>query len=73
MCSAIHGNTLLGPLFLEGEVQAEWYLQLLSGVWELRVDEMPLVVRWFDFLQDGASPHLAGGLRKLTEEVYHRR
>jgi len=42
MWCAIHGNTLLDPVFLEGGVKAERYLQLLNGVWELHVDEMPL-------------------------------
>lgn len=59
MWCAIHGNTLLGTAFLEG-VKAERYLQVLNGVWELHVDEMPLVVRRFDFLQE---------VRKLSEEV----
>jgi hypothetical protein len=69
MWCAIHGNT---PVFLEGVVKAERYMQLLNGVWEPHVDETPLVVRQFDFLQDGAH-HLAGELRKLLEEVLPRR
>jgi len=73
MWCPIHGNTLLDPVFLEGGVKAERYLQLLNGVWELHVDEMPLVVRRSDFLQDGAPPHLDGELRKLMEEVLIRR
>jgi hypothetical protein len=50
-------------------VKAERYLQLLNGVWKPHVDEMSLVVRRFDFLQDGVPPHMAGELRKLLEEV----
>jgi len=69
MLCAIHGNTLLGPDFLEEGVKAERYLQLLNGAWEPHVDEMPLVVCRSDFLQDGAPPHTAGELRKLLEEV----
>jgi hypothetical protein len=60
-------------LFLEGGVKAERYLQLLNGVWEPHVDEMSLVVRRFDFLQDVAPPHFAGEFRKLMEEVLHGR
>lgn len=50
-------------------MKAERYLQLLNGVWELHVDEMPLAVRRFVFLQDGAPHHLAGKVRKLLDEV----
>ena len=32
----------LDPVFLEGGVEAERYLQLLNGVWEPHVEEMPL-------------------------------
>jgi len=69
MWCAIHGNTLLDPVFLEGGVKTERYLQLLNGVWKPHVNEMPLVVRRSDFLQDGAPPHMAGELRKLLKEV----
>ena len=55
--------------FLEGGLKAERYLHLLSGVLEQHVDQMPLVVGRFDFLQDEAPPHMAGELRKLMEEV----
>jgi len=68
MWCAIHGNTLLGPVFLEDGVKAERYLQLFNGAWEQHVDEMPLVVRRPDFVQDGTPPHLAGELRRLLEE-----
>jgi len=63
MWCAIHGNTLLGPVFLEEGVKAERYLQLLNGVWEPHVGEMPHVLLRSDFVQDGAPPHLAGELR----------
>ena len=49
---------------------AERYLQLLNGVWELHVDEMPLAVRRFVFLQDGAPHRSAGELKTLLEEVF---
>ena len=56
-------------MFLEEGVKAERYMQLFNGVWEPHVDEMPLVVRRSDFVQDGAPPHKASELRKLLEEV----
>jgi hypothetical protein len=60
----------LGPVFLEEGVKAERYLQLFNGAWEPHVDEMPLVVRRSDFVQDGAPPHTAGELRKLLEKFF---
>jgi len=50
MWRAMHGNTLLGPVFLEEGVKTERYMQLLNGVWKPHVGEMPLVVRRPDFL-----------------------
>ena len=67
---AIHGNTLLGPEFLEERMKAERYLQLLNGAWEPHVDEMPLVVRRYDFLQEGAPPNTAGELRNWRRKLF---
>jgi hypothetical protein len=42
----------------------------LNGAWEPHVDEMPLVVRRYDFLQDGAPPHTAGELRNWRRKLF---
>jgi hypothetical protein len=60
----IHGNTLFRPVFLEGGVKSEWYLQLFNDAFQTILDEMPLTVRcWFYFQHEGAPPHLTGEMQ----------
>ena len=66
---AIHGRTVLGPIFCSNKMNGRDYLQLLKGTLGPYIDNMPLVQRGrFYFQQDGAPIHTAKPVTQWLDE-----
>lgn len=67
----IIGKIIVGPKFIEGNLNSENYMNLLDEVF----DETPLLVRrkikWF--MQDGCGPHNANAVRTYLNRHFQRK
>lgn len=67
MWSTIHGDPLLGPVWLDEVVNTKRYLQLLNHTSEIHVDKMPHIAQCqFSFQHEGAPLHCNGKVQNLS-------
>jgi len=70
----IYNKKIIGPIFIEQNLNGERYLELLRNELELFIDELPLVERrLFYFQQDGAPPHFTRNVRDYLHDLLPER
>ena len=68
------GSKIVGPVFYEGVLTGERYLNLLRNVLEDFLDDVNIADRQqMFFQQDGAPPHNTGNVADLLNELFHHR
>lgn len=69
--AGIIGNVIVGPIFIEGRLTGTNYLNMLRGVIEDLLDEVPLSYYNNHYYQhDGAPPHYASAVRDFLNNKY---
>lgn len=66
------GTKIVGPIFFQGHLTGERYLEFLQNEIEDSLDELPLAINndQLYFQQDGAPPHNAIAVRNYLEERF---
>jgi len=72
--AGILGDTIIGPFFIEGNLNAQRYLQMLENqivpaIQALREDDFEDI--WFQ--QDGAPPHYGIDVRRFLDQTFNER
>lgn len=69
----IYNSQVIGPVFIEGNLNGVRYLDLLRQHLEPFLDNLPLNERWsFYFQQDGAPPHFTLPVREYLSQLLPR-
>lgn len=69
--AAIRGNDIIGPVFIDGNLNAGRYLEILNGPVSRYMDQLPLaqnVQTWYQ--HDGAPPHIAIQVRNRLNQIF---
>lgn len=67
----IIGNAIVGPIFIEGRLTGANYLNMLRGVIEELLDEVPLsYINNHYYQHDGAPPHYTSAVRDYLNDKY---
>jgi hypothetical protein len=70
----IIGHHVIGPHFLNGNLNREMYLNVLQNEFRDMLDDIPVeIVRRMFFMQDGAPPHFAVNVRRYLDHEYRQR
>lgn len=69
--AGVIGDRILGPYFIEGRLTGGTYLEMLQGVIEEMLEDVPLAfLQNFYFQHDGAPPHYAREVRQYLDEQF---
>lgn len=63
-------DKIIGPFFIEGNLNSQKYLQILRGKVVPKLIELNINVNEIWFQQDGAPPHFARTVREFLDEVF---
>lgn len=69
--AGIIGNVIVGPVFIEGSLTGGHYLDMLRGVIEELLEDLPLSLYSNHYFQhDGAPPHYTRAVREYLDSRY---